>query len=139
MRSWPWLLALLLAAAGLWVAWRRYGRLWLAYRIRRRVITMAPDSSGDAIQFYLSAIDELLKLAGLHCPPGHTIEKYLAHLGSVGAADGDPEMAAAFNRIFYNLESGEQDAARAYGRLFERLYDLDLLRAGAATGQRPLP
>jgi hypothetical protein len=119
---WPWLSAALAAAIGGRYAWSRYRHLWLAYRIQRRVAAYSGDHPRRAVAFYLSAIEDLLVLAGFRNAPGDTIEKYLQHLESIAGTRNDPALAAAFNRMYYNDEAGEQQIARHYKQLFQALY-----------------
>ncbi len=123
MKSWPWMLAALTAGIGAWMAWRRYRHLWWAYRIERRVSGYAADQPQKAVAFYLSAIEDLLKLAGFENPPGYTIESYLQHIESIGGTPCDPALSAAFNRIYYNSEAGEQEIMHKYKQLFQSLYE----------------
>lgn len=119
------------------MAWRRYRLLWLAYRIERRVNGYTADQPQKAVAFYLSAIEDLLKLAGFKNPPGYTIESYLLHIASIGKTPCDPVLSAAFNRIYYNGEAGEQEIMQKYKQLFQSLYKSGFrdLQAIAAAGR----
>jgi len=117
-----WILMTSLFSISIWIAWRRYRYQWLAYGIERKVNSYPADQPQKAVRFYLSAIEELLELAGVKTPAGYTIERYLQHIESIGGAASDPAMAAAFNRIYYNGEAGEQEVMRSYQKLFQSLY-----------------
>jgi transglutaminase-like putative cysteine protease len=119
---WPWIAAVLAAGMAARVLWPRYRHLWQAYRIRRRVAAYTDDHPRRAVAFYLSAIEELLVLAGSRGAPGSTIETYLDHLESVAKTRSDPVLVAAFNRMYYNDEAGEQQTARRYKALFQSVY-----------------
>ncbi len=130
-----------LIGVGTWIAWRRYRHQWLAYRIQRKVNGYAADQPQKAVKFYLSAIEELLELAGFKNPAGFTIERYLQHIESIGGAHSDPALAAAFNRIYYNGEAGEQAAVKNYKQLFQSVYQSgfrNLQSLAKADGPRPL-
>lgn len=114
-----------------WLCWHRYRDQWLAYRIMRRVDGYPAEKPAEAVTFYLSAIEELLELAGFNIPAGYTIERYLQRMRSIGCAHTDPILAAAFNRIYYNGEAGDQDVIRNYRQLFQSLYRTGLNRLQA--------
>jgi transglutaminase-like putative cysteine protease len=123
LNGWPWIAAALAAGMTARILWPRYRRQWRAYRLRRRVAAYADDHPRRAVAFYLSAIEDLLVLAGFRSAPGNTIETYLDHLESIAETRSDPALAAAFNRMYYNHEAGEQQIARLYKELFLRLYE----------------
>jgi protein-glutamine gamma-glutamyltransferase len=120
---WPWMTACLAAAIGVWFTWRRYRHLWRVHRIQRRVAVYTGDDPRQAVTFYLTAIDDLLELAGFQTCPGDTIEHYLRRLEPIAGARSDPALAAAFNRIYYNHEAGDRQSAPLYKQLFQRLYE----------------
>ena len=122
LNSWPWIVAVLAAGMAARILWPRYRGLWRAYRIHRRVAAYADDHPRRAVAFYLSAIEDLLVLAGFRSAPGDTIEQYLEHLESIAKTRNDPSLAAAFNRMYYNDEPGEQHIARFYKQLFLTVY-----------------
>jgi transglutaminase-like putative cysteine protease len=124
LKGWPWIIAAVAAGAAARILWQRCRPLWRAYRIHRRVAAHADDPPRGAVAFYLSAIEELLALAGFRNPPGRTIETYLQKLESIAGAQNDPALATAFNRMYYNGEAGEQQAARLYKKLFLSIYGL---------------
>ena len=135
-----WILVAALIGIGIWVAWRRYRHHWLAYCIERKVNSYSADHPHEAVTFYLSAIEELLELAGFKTPAGYTIERYLQHIESIGGASSDPALAAAFNRIYYNGEAGEQEVMRNYQQLFQSLYQSgfrNLQSLATADGSKP--
>jgi protein-glutamine gamma-glutamyltransferase len=121
--SWPWMTACLAAAFGIWFTWRRYRHLWRAHRIHRRVAVYTGDDPRLAVTFYLTAIDDLLKLAGFQSCPGDTIEHYLRRLEPIAGVRSDPALATAFNRIYYNREAGDRQSVPLYKQLFQRLYE----------------
>lgn len=137
---WLWLTLALTVVIGGRFAWRRYRYPWLAYCIHRKVAVYPADEPQTAIPFYLAAIEELLGLAGFENPPGYTIERYLKAVESVSGVQNDPALAAAFNRIFYNNEAGEQEVMLNYKQLFQRLYKIGLrdLRSMAKSGHPSL-
>ena len=114
--------AVLAAGMAARILWPRYRHLWQAYRIRRRVAAYTDDHPRRAVAFYLSAIEELLVLAGSRGAPGSTIETYLDHLESVAKTRSDPVLVADFNQMYYNDEAGEQQTARRYKALFQSVY-----------------
>lgn len=120
--TWHWLTVALAIGLAAWIAWRQYGDSWRAAFINRKVTNYPAEQPGEAVAFYLSAIEDLLKLAGLNTPPGYTIESYLQNLESLGGGAGDPALAAAFNRIYYNREAGERQIVDQYRQLFQSLY-----------------
>jgi protein-glutamine gamma-glutamyltransferase len=119
---WPWITAMLAAVIVARIAWPRYRHLWLAYCIQRRVAAYADDQPRRAVAFYLTAIEDLLALAGFRNAPGETIEQYLQNLESIAGTRNDPALATAFNRMYYNNETGEQQIAHLYKQLFHSLY-----------------
>ncbi len=135
-----WILTASLIGIGIWIAWRRYRHQWWAYGIERKVDSYLSDQPQEAVAFYLSAIEELLALAGFKIPAGYTIECYLQHIGSISGADSDPALAAAFNCIYYNGEAGEQEVIRSYKQLFQNLYQSgfrNLQSLATAAGSKP--
>jgi hypothetical protein len=124
LRSWHWLLSVLIIATGAWFGWREYGDLWRARRIDRKVAAYTAGQPQQAVSFYLSAAEELLRLAGFDYPPGDTIECYLERLKAIGADQSDDQLSAAFNRIYYNGEPGEEQVMACYKQLFQNLYAL---------------
>lgn len=121
MTSWHWMLIALILIVGPWIAWRRYKHLWQAYSLERRVKSYSARQPRKAVAFYLSAIEDYLNLAGFNAPPGYTIERYLQHIETIGGARSDLSLAAAFNRIYYNNEAGEQAVMHKYKLLFQSL------------------
>ncbi|MGD8846738.1 MAG: DUF3488 and transglutaminase-like domain-containing protein [Desulfobacteraceae bacterium] len=126
IHGWPGIIAVCAIGIICWIGWRRYGCQWRAYHLHRKVALYGSEKSSEAIGFYLNAIEELLSLAGFKHHPGHTIERYLAELESMGAVQADDALAAAFNGIYYNNEEGHLEAAENYRRLFRSLYDMGL-------------
>jgi protein-glutamine gamma-glutamyltransferase len=126
LKQWPWIAAVLAAAMAARILWPRYRPLWRAYRIHRRVAAYAGDHPRQAVAFYLSAIEDLLVTAGFRKTPGDTIEQYLNRLASIMETQSDPALTAAFNRMYYNDEAGEQQIAGRYKQLFRNLYALGL-------------
>lgn len=122
LKAWPWLIAALAAGMVGRILWSRYRHQWQAYRIQQRVAAYADDHPRRAVAFYLSAIEDLLALAGFQNAPGNTIEQYLQHLAAILGTRDDPALAAAFNRMYYNDETGEQQTAHLYKQLFQNLY-----------------
>ena len=142
LNGWPWLAALAAAVTAVRIFWPRYRRLWQAYRIQRRVAAYADDHPRRAVAFYLTAIEDLLALAGFRNTPGDTIEQYLKHLVSMVGSGNDPSLADAFNRMYYNDEAGEEQIARHYKQLFLQVYGLgfrNLQSMAMAAGSPSLP
>lgn len=121
-----WLIAVLSIGVGSWFAWRHYRYQWLAYRIYRKVAAYPGQQPRKAIKFYLSAIEDLLGLAGFQPPPGYTIERYLEHLQSIIDIEGNGVLAGAFNRVYYNNEGGEPQNMQHYKQLFRNIYSIPL-------------
>lgn len=126
IHGWPGITAVLVICIICWIGWRQYGGQWRAYRLHRKVAVYGSEKPSKAIKFYLNAIEQLLSLAGFEHHPGHTIERYLGQLESMGAVQADATLAAAFNGIYYNNEVGQQEAVENYRRLFQGLYNIGL-------------
>jgi transglutaminase-like putative cysteine protease len=137
LKQWPWITAVLAAGMAARMLWPRYRPLWRAFLIHRRVAAYSDDHPRRSVTFYLTAIEDLLVLAGFRGAPGNTIEQYLNHLASLAGTQSEPALAMAFNRMYYNDEAGEQQVARQYRQLFQNLYGLGFrnLQAMAAGRQ----
>ena len=103
IHGWPGITAVFVISIICWIGWRQYGCQWRAYRLHRKVAVYGGEQPSKAIRFYLNAIEELLSLAGFKHHPGHTIERYLGQLESMGAVQADAALAAAFNSIYYRV------------------------------------
>lgn len=136
INSWYVLIAILFIVIGSLFIWRQYGDLWMAYRIDRKVAAYTAHQPQMAVNFYLSAIEELLRLAGFRHPLGYTIEKYLMHIEVITSEPRNDTLSTVFNRIYYNSEQGEQEAIQDYKQLFRSLYSLGFrkLQSIAKTG-----
>lgn len=117
-----WLLFMLSMAGAGWWTWCQFKGQWLAYCVYRRVKAYKAVQPDRAVNFYLSAIAALLSHAGFTHPPGCTIEQYVQHIQSIGAENTDGRLSAAFNRIHYNGEPGEQPSVENYKQAFQSLY-----------------
>jgi hypothetical protein len=124
LHFWYWLAIALLVVINARLAWHKYKDPWTAYYIHRKVSGYAPDQPKAAINFYLSSIAALLRLAGFNHSSGHTIERYLANIDAIAKVHGHSGLADIFNRIHYNNEPLANTHAENYKKLFQGLYAL---------------
>lgn len=121
---WQGIVFILIVISGVWYGWLKYKGTWSAYRLNKKVAAHCAAQPDKDVEFYLAAIEDLLKMAGFKKEPGFTIERYLAHIQSIGGVQKEDMLSASFNQIFYNNEPGDQVAARNYKQIFQNLYAL---------------
>ena len=123
LKSWPGLTAMTLVAMSAWLLWPWIRPRWRALQINRRLRSTPPSSPEAAVDSYLKAIDELLRNAGYHKPPGFTIEQFLQKLAAMEITVQPDRMARLFNRIHYGKKRRSLNP-ESYKQLFDSLYEL---------------
>lgn len=124
LTCWQGIVFMLIVISGVWYGWLKYKGTWSAYRLNKKVAAHCTGQPEKDVEFYLAAIEELLKITGFKNTPGFTIERYLTHIQSIGGVQEEDTLSASFNRIYYNNEPGDQEAARNYKLIFQNVYAL---------------